>query len=294
VRRIKSFLAFVGVLALLLLGLMAVRACGDDADSGASFGPPPAPPVISTTATSGSATLDKITLRKRLIVSMPRDKPGLSAPGPDGQLTGFDIEMARLLATGLGLAPDAVSFKPVPTTTVDTALASGDADLAFGGFVIGASDLELVGPYLNTTVDLLVPAGSPITAVDALALARVCAIAGTGDADKLRSKLPGTRITEVAGPKQCLTQLRASQAQAFVADDGVLRGLAATEPGKYRLLGAALAGQSYGIGLPAGDEVLRAKITEILAKATGDGTWQSAYDRTLGTSGIPATPPTPR
>lgn len=292
-QRIKTFLAVVGALALLGFGVLAVRACGDDSDPGANFGPGSLP-ATSTTATSGSPTLDKITLRKRLVVSMPRDRPGLSVPGPDGQLAGFDVEIARILATGLGLAPDAVSFKPVPPSTVDGALASGDVDLAFGGFVAGASPMELAGPYLDTSVDVLVPADAETAEVGQLAGRRVCAVSGTGDADRLRAKVPDAQVTEVAGTRQCLSLLSASQAQAIVADDGALRGLAAADPGAYRLLGAALAPQSYGVAQPTNDKVLHAKLTEVLAKATTDGTWQSAYDRTLGPSGVPATPPTPR
>lgn len=289
-RRIKSFLAFVGTLTLIGFGFVAVRACDDDASSSANFGPGP-PPATSTTATSGSPTLDKIKLRKRLIVYMPRDKPGLSTPGPDGQLAGFDVEISKIMAKGLGLQPDAVSFKPLPPSTVSPALTSGDIDLAFGGLVIGTPGLELTGPYLATNVDVLVPAGSPVTSINELGTARVCAISGTGDADKLRARIPGAKITEVAGARQCLTQLRASQAQGIVADDGVLRGLAAAEPGVYRLLGAGLANQGYGVGLSAGDSVLRDKITEILTSAAADGSWQTAYDATLGRSGVPATPP---
>jgi glutamate transport system substrate-binding protein len=285
----KSFLALVGVLALAGVGFLTVRACDDNTSSSANFGPGP-PPVTSTTATSGSPALDKIKLRKRLVVYMPRDKPGLSMPGPDGQLAGFDVEIARIVAKGLELPPDAVSFKPLPLSTVPAALASGDIDLAFGGLVMGTPELEQVGPYLATTVDVLVPAGSPVTGVEALT-ARVCAVSGTGDADKLRARVPNARIIEAAGARQCLIQLRASQVQGIVADDGVLRGLAAAEPGAYRLLGAGLANQGYGAGLPVGDSVFRAKITEILAAAADDGTWQAAYDATLGKSGIAATPP---
>lgn len=277
-------------MTLIGLGFVTVRACDDDASSSANFSPGP-PPVTSTTATSGSRTLDKLKLRKRLVVSMPRDKPGLSLPGPDGQLAGFDVEIARIVAKGLELPPDAVSFKPLPPNTVAAALASGDIDLALGGLVMDTPGLELAGPYLATTVDLLVPAGSPVTGVEGLGTGRVCAVSGTGDADKLRVRAPGVKIIEAAGAKQCLIQLRASQIQGIVADDGVLRGLAATEPGAYRLLGAKLAEQGYGVGLPAGDSVFRAKITEILANTATDGSWQLAYDTTLGRSGVPATPP---
>lgn len=298
VRRIKSFLAFVGALTLLGIGFVSLRACDDDTSSSANFGPGPAP-VTSTTATSGSPTLDKIKLRKHLIVSKPQeDKPGLIAntgSGPDGrrQFAGFDVEIAGIIARGLGLPPDpdSVWYKPLPPSNVAKALTSGDIDLAFGGLVIGTPDLEMTGPYLATTVDVLVPAGSPVTSIKGLGSAKVCAISGTGDAEKLRARVPGAKVTEVAGAKQCLTLLRASQAQGIVADDGVLRGLAATEPGAYRLLGAGLASQGYGVGLPPADSVLRTKITEILAAAAADGTWQNAYDTTLGPSGVPATPP---
>lgn len=291
-KRLKTFLAFIGALSLMFMVVVVVLILdGDGTPNEFPGGQQGRQPERDT---SGSSTLDNIKLRGRLFVAMPPQYPGISERDTSGQPAGFDVAVARLVAEGLDLDPSAVEFKPLPEPMVHGSLTSGDIDLAFGARPMTtqpADGVELVGPYLATSVDLMVPASDTTTSVATLGAKQVCMVTGTGDADALRAEAPAAQVTESADLGECAERLRSGEVTAVVADDGLLRGLASTETGQYRLLGAELAEQGLGIGIQSGDEVLRAAVIEALRTAVEDGRWQAAYDATLASSGITAEPP---
>ena len=82
-----------------------------------------------------------------------------------------------------------------------------------------------------------------------------------------------------------------NQVDAVTTDDAILKGYAAQEPDKLKVVGKPFSEEPYGIGLAKDDTALRDKINDILQAAEDDGTWQKIYDATLGKSGAAATPP---
>jgi glutamate transport system substrate-binding protein len=86
-------------------------------------------------------------------------------------------------------------------------------------------------------------------------------------------------------------QLLSKQVDAVTTDDAILKGYAAQQPDKLKVVGEPFSTEPYGIGLKHDDAALRGKINDILAAAAADGTWKQIYDATLGKSGSPADPP---
>ena len=76
-------------------------------------------------------------------------------------------------------------------------------------------------------------------------------------------------------------------------DDAILKGYAAQQPDKLKVVGEPFSAEPYGIGLNKDDAALRNKINDILEAAAADGTWKQIYDATLGKSGSPADAPPP-
>ena len=78
---------------------------------------------------------------------------------------------------------------------------------------------------------------------------------------------------------------------AFTTDDAILKGYAAQQPDKLKLVGDAFSSEPYGIGLNKDDTAMRSKINDILQASLDDGTWQKIYDATLGKSGSTVSKP---
>lgn len=247
---------------------------------------------------SGSPTFDRMTARGKVIIGVSEDKPGLGYRNPaDGSLTGFEIEIATLVAAGLGFDENQVTFTPVDPTAAPDAFASGAVDMVVNTYMISQGDRELVGfagPYLATGMTLLVRQNeSAIVNQYSVWGHRVCLARGTLSALEF---LGGTltesqNIVLVDSWPECVDLLRGNGVDAVAFTDARLLAHAVAEPDRLRALSVSAATVEYGIALPRGDNPLRDEINGILTKALDDGTWRSIYDRTLGGTGAePAVP----
>ena len=279
---------------------------GSPASSSASPSAPSAPPsspgaeVARGVTVPGSPTFQGMTDRGRIVIGVRDDQPGLGYRNPaDGSLGGFDIEIATMVAAGLGFPAQAIEFVPVSAAQREDRISRGEVDLVVGSYLITEQRKQRVGfagPYLIGGQDLAVRKDvQAITGFDSLPGKKVCSIVGSTDAEMLRQNLadPG-EIVQVPSYSQCFERLGTGQVDAVTASDVLLRGYASDDPGNLRVVGRPITAEEYGIGMPRDDGPLRNKVNEILQAAIDDGTWRVIYDRTLGLSGAPAQPPVPR
>lgn len=286
----------------LLVGALALTACGQDGSPTAPGGGAPAPEltynVASNVALSGSPTFDKIKQRGRIVLGIREDQPGLGfLDSTNGQRSGFDIEIARMVAAGLGFGPDKIDYKAVPSAAREDTIARGDIDMMVGTYTINDKRKTLVsfaGPYFVAGQGLLVRKDeSAITSKDTLKAKKVCSVTGSTPIQRIKDQglTEPANIVEFQTYSQCVDQLLSKQVDAVTTDDAILKGYAAQQPEELKLVGDAFSEEPYGIGLNLNDAVLRGKIDDLLQASFDDGTWKKIYDATLGKSGSPATPP---
>lgn len=291
----------IGCLLLVLLTLLfsALWVIGSTVNQvTAAFGPEPirdnpiqpiAPPPAP--ASSGSPTIDRVE-QDRLYVAI-QEVPQLAArtPGSATNYDGFDVAVAERIAAELGADPADTVFKPIPPSRRDAAVNGLDADIAIGGYEITPqhrTGLDVVGPYLVSDLRLAVPADSPATGLDSLGAGEVCAPRDSSAAARLAGPL-GERLVTRASLESC-ANLLGTKVSAIAGNDIALRALRASRSGTLRMVGEPLGTTQYGIGVPAGDEVLRERVTEVLQEIIGNGTWAELYAEYLGTP----VPPAPR
>ncbi|MDR7303124.1 transporter substrate-binding domain-containing protein [Haloactinomyces albus] len=109
-----------------------------------------APSSADPVEVRGSPTIAGIRKRGTLLVGLRSDVPKL-VQRDSGEYTGFDVQVARILAGGLGLDPETqVAFRWLPPTLRVEAVAGGSVDIQLGGVDPGASRVARVGPYALT------------------------------------------------------------------------------------------------------------------------------------------------
>lgn len=282
---------------VLVGGLVVLAACGKEGTPASSGG------VSQTTATgvtvADSPTFDKIKQRGKVVVGVKEDQPGLGLKDPTtGKFSGFDIEIARLIAAKLGFDPETkIEYKPIPTASREQAIVNGDIDYYVGTYSITDKRKELIafaGPYFVAGQDLLVrKADTAITGPDTLKGKKVCSVTGSTPIQRVRDQAltEPENIVEFKTYSECVTKLEQSELDAVTTDDAILKGYAAQEPDKFRVVGKTFSTEKYGIGLAKNDKALRDKVNDILQDAIDEGDWKTIYDNTLGKSGSPATPP---
>ncbi|PRY30369.1 glutamate ABC transporter substrate-binding protein [Umezawaea tangerina] len=284
--------------AVLLAGGLALTACGKEGTPGDTGGTAPSQAVASDVKLDGSPTFEKIKSRGRVVIGVKEDQPGLGFKDPTtNKYSGFDIEIAKLVAAKLGFAEDKIDYKAIASAGREQALINGDVDYYVGTYTINAGRKEKVGfagPYYTAGQDLLVRKDdTAITGKDALKGKKVCSVTGSTPIKKVKEEglTEPENITEFQNYSQCVSKLAEGSIDAVTTDDAILKGYAAQEPDKFKVVGKPFSNEPYGIGLSKEDTVLRGKLFDILEAALKDGTWQSIYDSTLGKSGSAATKP---
>jgi glutamate transport system substrate-binding protein len=282
------------IAAAALVGALALSGCGKSggtSGSGVDVGG-----ASSGVTVNGSPTFDKMKQRGKVIIGVKEDQPNLGFRDPTtNQYSGFDIEIARLIAAKLGFASNKIDYRPVPSANRETAISGGQIDYYVGTYSITDKRKQMVsfaGPYYIAGQDLLVRKNDKsITGPDSLAGKKVCSATGSTSIQRIKEQYKKAKTVEFQKYSQCVDQLLGKTVDAVTTDDAILKGYAAEQPDKLRVVGKPFSTEKYGVGLAKNDSVLRNKIDDILEAAEKDGTWQKIYDATLGKSGTKASPP---
>ncbi|WP_026316898.1 glutamate ABC transporter substrate-binding protein [Actinokineospora enzanensis] len=283
------------VVGLLATGL-ALTACGKEV---APSGPSTTAAAATGVTVTGSPTFDRMTKAGKITIGVKEDQPGLGFRDPTtNQFSGFDIEIARLVAAKLGFDAGKINYKVVQSAGREQAIINGDVDIYVGTYTINdkrKQQVSFAGPYFIAGQSLLVRKDdSSITGKDTLKGKKVCSVTGSTPIGRIRDQqlTEPSNIVEFQGYSQCVDKLVAKEVDAVTTDDAILKGYAAQQNDLLKVVGEPFSKEPYGIGLAKDDKALRDKINDILQGALDDGTWQSTYDSTLGKSGSTATKPT--
>lgn len=258
--------------------------------SGVTFTP-------STPSITGSPTYDRIKAAGTVKVGVKADQPNLGYKDTSGKRCGFDIEIARMIAAGLGIAPDKIQYSEIPSANRESAIKGGQIDYYVGTYSITdkrKKDVSFAGPYFIAGQDLLVRKDeTSITGKDTLHGKKVCSATGSTPIQRVREQklTEDSNIVEFKTYSECVSQLLDKKVDAVTTDDAILKGYAAQNPDQLKVVGKPFSVEKYGIGLPKDDKAFRTAVNAILAKSFADGTWKKIYDGTLGKSGSTATPP---
>jgi glutamate transport system substrate-binding protein len=288
----------------LAVTAMALTACGREGSPTAPSAPggQQAPalsyPVATNVQVAGSPVFQAATQRGRITVGVKEDQPGLGfKDATTGQYSGFDVEIARMVAAGLGFGPDKIDYKPIPSAAREDSISRGDVDYYVGTYTINDKRKQLIsfaGPYYQAGQSILVRADeTTITGPQTLKGKKVCSASGSTPIQRVRDQglTEPQNIIEFQTYTQCVDQLLTNQVDAVTTDDAILAGYASQQPDQMKLVGQPFSQEPYGIGLNKDDTALRNKINDLLQAAESDGTWQKIYDGTLGLSGAKASPP---
>ncbi|MDT9687177.1 glutamate ABC transporter substrate-binding protein [Streptomyces sp. P9(2023)] len=255
-----------GVAAAAALALsFSLAACGDDGGGGGS-------------ASGG----DKIT------VGIKFDQPGLGLKTPDGNYTGFDVDVATYVAQQLGRDPGDIEWKEAKSADRETMLQRGDVDFIAASYSINdqrEEKVDFAGPYLLAHQDVLIRADdNSITKPEDLNNKKLCSVSGSTSAQNVKERIaPDAQLQEYGGYSECLTGLENGVIDALTTDDAILAGYASQPEfeGKFKLAGFEMSNENYGIGVQEGSE-LKQQINDALEKMVADGAWDEAVKKNFG------------
>ncbi|WP_433826821.1 glutamate ABC transporter substrate-binding protein [Actinoplanes sp. CA-015351] len=273
--RITRLAATFGALTMAF----AVAACGGSDDESGSSG-------------SASGIVGKASSDKKLVIGVKADQPGLGLQ-TGSTYTGFDIEIGKIIAKGLGVEESGIEWKTTVSANREPYIQQGQVDLVVATYTINDERKKVVnfgGPYYIAGQDLLVPVDSTITGPESLAGKKVCSVSGSTPAKRIQTDYKDAQLQQFDSYSKCVTALAGGQVDAVTTDDIILAGYASQEQyaGKFKVVGKPFSEEPYGIGLKKDDSEGCKKINEILTAAASDGSYKKAWDDTLGKSGTAA------
>ncbi|NGO67271.1 glutamate ABC transporter substrate-binding protein [Streptomyces sp. SB3404] len=284
-------------LSAAALGATGCGRSGSPPLRGPRPGEPPRYAVDSRFSLPSSPTWRAARERGRLTIGVKEDQPGMGEMNPaTGAYSGFDIEIARMLAASLGFDPRRdIRYRPIASANRETALQNGQVDYYVGTYTINEGRKKLVGfagPYYTAGQKLLVRRGErDITGPRNLAGRKVCSAVGSTPLQRIEADYPEADAVAYDSYAICVDNLLNDQVDAVTTDDTILLGYAAKDPGKLKVVGRAFSDEPYGVGVPKSDKALARALDTALAARERNGDWKRAYDVTLGLSGVPAPEP---
>ncbi|MFI7364018.1 glutamate ABC transporter substrate-binding protein [Streptomyces sp. NPDC050149] len=236
--------------------------------------------------------------RGYLRVGAKEDQPYLGEKDPaTGVYSGFDIEIARMMAASLGFDPKTVRFKTIASANRETALQNGQIDYYVGTYTINDMRKKLVGfagPYYMAGQGLLVRTDEDdIHGPQDLAGKTVCSAAGSTPYQRIAADYPKAKLVAYDTYSICVDNLLTYQVDVVTTDDAILLGFAAKAPEEMKVVGKPFSEEPYGIGVPRSDNALRFALDDALEANEKNGNWKKAFEATLGLSGAPAPKPPP-
>ncbi|MEE6263245.1 glutamate ABC transporter substrate-binding protein [Plantactinospora sonchi] len=243
---------------------------------------------------SGSA-MARIVQRGRLVVGVDQNSYQFGFRDPfTGQLTGFDIDIAREIARALFGDPNRIQFRAISSADRIKVVQDRSVDLVVRTMTMNCERWEQVSfstEYFTAGQRILVHRGSEIGSIKDLRGKKVCAAAGSTSIRNIAEA--ETAPVSVVNWTDCLVLLQQNQVVAVSTDDSILAGLAAQDP-NTEVVGPRFSDEPYGVAISKESPELVRFVNAVLARIRSNGTWTQLYNRWLRSLGPAPAPPTAR
>jgi glutamate transport system substrate-binding protein len=274
-----GWIRLAAVATVLLLAVAAAVAIVVDA------GPPSEQQLIEKAGLVG---------KRELLVGVKDDQPGLALRDPvTGHYSGFDIDIAYLVAADLGFRPDEVRFLSIESEDrakmqASTGTGFATVDLVVASYSITPArealpQVSFSAPYLYTEQSVITLTGHrPVRSLADLRGERVCTIATS--TSQSPAVLAGDVVDSRNRISDCVAGLRRGEFAAVTTDAAILAGYVAKDRAHLRHYDIGLDGQeAYGINT-GGNEALRTLVNLALYRSLHDPRdrrWEDAFNRWL-------------
>ncbi len=278
-------------LALMLVMMLVLTACGGKTEETAASVAPSAGTASTAAAASPEAkidskTIDAIKKRGKLVAGVKFDTNlfGLKNPS-SGKVEGFDIDIAKAIAKKILGDENKLELKEVTSKTRIPMLQNGEIDLIIATMTITEErkqQVEFSDIYFMAGQSILVKKGSPLKSVADLKKGdKVLAVKGSTSATNIRQKVPDATILEFENYQDAFTALKAGQGVALTTDNAILFGMM-KQDANYEVVGGTFTDEPYGIAMPKGDTGFAGVVNQLLGDMKKSGDYDKLYESWMG------------
>ncbi len=220
-------------------------------------------------------SLQYILDKGELVLGLDDSFPPMGFRGEDGEIVGFDIDLAKEVTDRLGVE---LRLQPIDWDAKVLDLNSKDIDVIWNGLTITAEREEQITfskPYIANRQIVIVQAGSGLMTKSDLAGKTIGLQLGSSAQDAVESEPEVLdSFAEVARYQdnvQALLDLEVGRVDAVVVDEILGRYYISQKPEVFAVANEYFAEEEYGIGFRKGEVAFRDRVDAILDEMVEDG-----------------------
>lgn len=169
--------------------------------------------------------LAKIIERGKIIVGVRDDTMPFGYRDKDGNLTGFDIELSKIIAKNILGDESKITFVPVTASNRIMKLTSGEVDILVATMSITEQREQILNfsiPYYIAGQAILAKSSSKATGLLDFEDKRLIVVFGSTSERNLRTNVPDVEVLGFKTYKEAYNALKSGRADGIVADDTIL------------------------------------------------------------------------
>lgn len=173
-------------------------------------------------------TLGTIIQRDKLIIGVRDDTAPFGFRDKNGNLTGYDIDLAHIIAKGVLKDEKKVEFVPVTASNRIMKLNSGEVDILIATMSITEQRQQILDfsmPYHMAGQAILTNRASKATSLKDFEGKKLIIVFGSTSENNLRTNVPEIEVIGFKTYKDAFNALKSGKAQGIVADDTILYNL---------------------------------------------------------------------
>lgn len=262
----KILVLMLALVMVLTMGMLA--GCGDDKN--------------------GEADADANAEKDTLVVGLDDAFAPMGFRDEDGELVGFDIDLARAVGEELGMT---VEFSPIDWEAKETALMTGAVDCLWNGMSVLPERIEqmaLTYQYLNNKIVLMALADSDldVTSAEQLADMKIGTQAGSSALKMLQENEAyesyKDNISEYDAYDTAIMDLKAGRVDVIAVDQVLGEYTNNNLGGEMKECTYSLGNDYYTIGCASDNTELRDKLNEALKTLIDNGTAAEISEKWFG------------
>ena len=270
--------------AMMTASALVLAACGGGGEEET-----PEPTVAEAPEFEAGTTMAELAEAGAIRVGTKVDQPGFGLENLEGEVEGFDVEVAKIIAGALGIAPEDIEWVPTPSAVREEVLEGDEVDMVVATYTINDERKERIsfaGPYYQAGQQIMVAVDDDtITGPESLAEnpdAKVCSVTGSTPSENIREYLASDDQL-VLFEEYSRLRRRARERPGPGGDDRQRDPARLRRPSptaQFKLVGEQFTEEPYGIGIPKGDVEFCEFINDTLQE--NEEAYVEAWEATAG------------
>lgn len=246
-------------------------------------------------AATGWTNLDQVIQKRGTVrIGLGYATPPMNFLNDQGELDGFDADLARGLAEKMGLKAE---FVRVNDKTRITSLVSGETDMVLSNMNHTMSrdeHIDFSDTYLYDGKRILAAKGKYRELKDFVGK-RIAVSQGSNAQQAVTGALkalgdPAPKVLSFQNNAECFLALKMGKVDGYTNDTVILAGVSGGDPA-FEPVGTVYSLTYYGVGVPENQSDWRDRVNTALRTMLVDGSYKQVYDKWFGEKGKYPLPP---